>query len=112
MPLSFMTKTVTVLRAPLFQSRGSFTRNWGEAQSHVIGNCQVTGVATSQERDGRVTQVSDRKRLRAPFGSDIQAGDRVVVDGVTYEVDGEVFCTESPTGAVSSVRCDLVKWGG
>ena len=44
--------------------------------------------------------------------ADIQAGDRIIWNGDTYEIDGEVFHTKSPTGRVSSTRCTLVKWSG
>lgn len=112
MPLSFMTETVTVLRAPLVDRRGTKVRDWGDATSHELHGCLVTGVATSQDRDGRVTQVDDRRRLRCMYDADVEKGDRVVWDGATYEVDGEVFKTKSPTGRVSSTRCALARWEG
>lgn len=113
MPLSFMRDTVTVLRAPLAgNGRGSQKRDWANAESHEVPNCQVTGLQTSQDRDGRVLQVSDRYTLRAPYGADIRAGDRVVWGGDTYYVDGDVSHAKSPTGRASSTRCALAKWEG
>ena len=112
MPLSFMTETVTVLRAPLVDRRGTKVRDWANAVSHELHSCLVTGVATSQDRDGRVTQVDDRRRLRCMYDADVEKGDRVVWGGITYEVDGEVFKTKSPTGRVSSTRCTLARWEG
>ena len=112
MLLSFMKDTATVLRAPLIDRRGTKVRDWANATSHELHSCLVTGVATSQDRDGRVTQVNDRRRLRCMYDADVENGDRVVWGGVTYEVDGEVTKTKSPTGCVSSTRCDLVRWEG
>ena len=112
MPLSFMRDTVTVLRAPLRDSRGTRVRDWEHASSHELARVQVTAASTSQDRDARVTQVEDARRLRAMYDADIESGDRVVWRGETYEVDGEVFRTVSPTGRVSSTRCALARWEG
>lgn len=112
MPLSFMNETVTVLRAPLVDKRGTKVRDWSSPEGHELPRCQVTAAGTSQERDGRVLQVDDRRTLRAMYDADVEAGDRVVWRGVTYEVDGEVFHTKSPTGRVSSTRCALARWEG
>lgn len=112
MPLSFFTDTVTVLRAPLRSTRGTAVRDWANAVAHEVDRCQVTAAATSQDRDGRVVQVADRRTLRAPYDADIQEGDRVVYEGRTYEVDGEVFHSKSPTGRVSTTRCALARWEG
>ena len=34
------------------------------------------------------------------------------MEAETYEIDGDVFHTKSPSGRVSSTRCALVKWSG
>lgn len=118
MPLSFMNETVTVLRAPLKTVRGTKVRDWSSTTtvdgvtSRTLGNVLITAQATMQDRDGREIAVSDQRRLRAMYDADIQAGDRVVWNGETYEVDGEVFKTKSPTGRVSSTRCALARWRG
>ena len=112
MPLSFMRETVTVLRAPLIMKNGQQTRDWENAASHSVANCQVTAQATTRDFDGRVTNVTDRRTLRTMYDADIQPGDRIVWNGSTYEIDGEVFHTPSPTGRISSTRCSLVRWEG
>lgn len=112
MPLSFMTDTATVIRAPLITVNGGQIRNWPGAAMHTLSRIQITAQSTSRDFEGRVTQVTDRRTLRAPYDADIQPGDRVQWNGVTYEVDGEVFHTKSPTGRVSSTRCTLVRWEG
>ena len=112
MPLSFMKDSVTVIRANLITKNGAQVRDWKNAEEHAIPNVQVTAQATSREFEGRATQTSDARILRANFDADIKPGDHVKWNDVTYEVDGEVFHTKSPTGRVSSTRCSLVRWEG
>ena len=112
MPLSFMTDSVTVIRPGSITSRGSTVPDWANATRRAVSDVQVTPVSTVQDRDGRVVNVSDRYRLRCRFEADIQPGDRVEWRGQTFEVDGDVFHTQSPTGRVSSTRCTLALWRG
>lgn len=112
MPLDFMKDTVTVLRAPFITKNGMQAFDWPNATEIVLKRVQVMPQPTSRVFEGRVEQVTDRRTLRAPYDADIQAGDRVIWHGETYEIDGEVFHTKSPTGRVSSTRCTLVKWSG
>lgn len=112
MPLSFMRDTVTVRRAPIIVKRGMESRDWDNAAEFALENVQVVAQSTSREFEDRVTQVSDRRTLRAMYSADIKPGDRVEWNGETYEVEGEVFHTKSPTGRVSSTRCTLVRWEG
>lgn len=112
MPLSFMKDTVTRLRATITTKNGMEYFDWTEASSALINNVQVTAQSTSRDFEGRTLNVSDRRTLRAKYDADIKAGDRIVWEGNTYEVEGEVFHTKSPTGRVSSTRCTLVRWDG
>ena len=112
MPLSFMDETVTVIRPGVKTVRGSAVPDWTSATEHEVGRCQITSASTVQDRDGRVLNVSDRLTLRAPYGADIQAGDRIVHGGKTYEIDGDVSNTKSPTRRVSNLKCTLALWKG
>lgn len=112
MPLSFMRDTATVVRPAEKQVRGATVPDWDNAAEHEIDRVQVTAAATQQDRDGRVVNVSESRTLRAPYDANILPGDRVVYKGVTYEVDGEVFQSKSPTGRVSTTRCALRRWEG
>lgn len=112
MPLSFFSDTVTRLRAPIESKNGSDYFDWAQATELVITKVQVTAQSTSRDFEGRVLNVSDRGTLRAAYDADIKAGDRIVWQGETYEVEGEVFHTKSPSGRVSSTRCTLVRWDG
>lgn len=112
MPLSFMRQAVTVTRAPLKDVRGTKVRDWANATSHEVTCCQVTASGTSRDYEGRVAQLEDRRTFRAMYDADVEPGDRIAFEGETYEVDGEVFKTPSPTGRVSSTRCSLRRWEG
>lgn len=112
MPLSFCNDSVVVLRAQLQTKNGMQYFDWDNAVRATVSNVQITAQSTSRDFEGRVLQVSDRRTLRARYNANIQAGDRVIWNGDTYEVEGEVFHTKSPTGRVSSTRCTLVRWVG
>ena len=112
MPLSFMNDTVTVLRAPIIEKNGMEKRDWTNADDFEVTGVMVTSQNTSRDFEDRTLQVSDRRTLRANYDADIKAGDRIVWNGSTYEVEGDVFHTKSPTGRVSSTRCTLVRWAG
>ncbi len=112
MPLSYMRDSVTVVRAELTTKNGAEVRDWKNAKEHTLSNVQVTGQSTSSDFEGRSAQISDARTLRAKYDADIESGDRVIWNEATYEVDGEVFHTKSPTGRVSSTRCRLIRWEG
>ena len=112
MPLSFMNDTVTIRRAPIKIKNGMQDYDWDNAQEITIFHVQVTAQSSSRDFEGRVLQVSDRRTLRAPYDANIQAGDRVIWNGETYEIEGEVYHTKSPTGRVSSTRCTLARFQG
>lgn len=112
MPLSFMRDVVTVVRPVEKTVRGSTVPDWENATEHQVSRCQVVAASTQQDRDGRVVNVSDSRTFRACYDADVEPGDRIVHEGVTYEVDGEVFHSKSPTGRVSTTRCSLRRWEG
>ena len=112
MPLSFFNDTVTVIRAAIATKNGMEYRDWSKATSHTVSRVQVVAQSTSRDFNGRVENVTDRRTLRASYDADIAVGDRVTWNGGSYEVEGEVFHTKSPTGRVSSTRCTLVRFTG
>lgn len=112
MPLNFFTDSVTVLRGTLTTKNGMEVYDFSDPTEITISRVQVTAQATSREFAGRTLQDTDRRTLRAPYDADIQTGDRIVWNDETYEIDGEVFHTKSPTGRVSSTRCTLARWDG
>lgn len=112
MPLSFMKTTVTIQRGTIKKKNGGDYIDWNDPSEHTIKNVMITPQSTSRDFNDRTLQVDDRRTLRAPYGSDIQKGDHVVVGDNIYEIDGDVFHIKSPTGRVSSTRCTLVRWEG
>jgi hypothetical protein len=81
--------TVTVKRAPLAEdSFGNENRDWTSATSTAVGGCSVQPLPANEVIVGRDTVVS-RWTLFAPVATDLEATDRVVWEGDTYEVDGE-----------------------
>ena len=112
MPLSFFKDSVTILRGELTTKNGMEVLDFSDPTEITVNNVQVTAQNTSREFADRTLQVTDRRTLRAAYDANIQTGDRVVWNGDTYEIDGEVFHTKSPTGRVSSTRCSLTRWSG
>lgn len=112
MPLSFFKDSITVRRAALSTKNGMQVRDWANATEHTVSKVQVAGAATTRDYADRTLNVDDKRTLRASYNADIMAGDRVVWEGELYEVDGEVLRTKSPTGRVSSTRCNLKRWIG
>ena len=112
MPLSFMKDSVTRYRAPITTYNGQDKYDWANAVAKTIPNVQVVAQSTARVFEDRTLNISERYTLRGPYDADIMAGDRIVWNGNTYEIEGEVFHTKSPTGRVSSTRCTLVRWVG
>lgn len=106
------TDQVTVLRAPTVRERGSEVRDWANAEAHAVAGCSVQPSNTGSDMDAREGQVTDRWRLYAPPGADVQAGDRIQWGGHTFEVDGAPYQWTSPTGRVSHKQAMLVEWSG
>ena len=107
MTVSFKTQTVTVVRAPLVTDRyNAQVRDWANATSTPLTDCRVQPLAASggliiePGRDAVVT----RWKLLAPDGADVLASDRIVWQGKTYEVDGDVELWSSPTGSLAHVE--------
>lgn len=111
---SFCRSTVMVLRARKVQTRpGAIEHDWADPTVLSITRCAVLPVSTGESSGEARVGVNVTAALYAPPGSDIEIGDRVrTVSGETYQVVGAPQRRESPTGAVSHVRCDLARYVG
>lgn len=109
---SFCDDAVTVKRARLVERRGTIVPDWSDPQEFELRGCSVQPGSTSRDFDGRAVQVTEDWTLFAPPGSDIEAGDRIVWRGRTFETDGAPMPWESPTGRVSHVWARLAEWRG
>lgn len=109
---SFCNDDVVRIRAAQVNQRGTIVLDWSDVQQVTISGCSVQPSSTSRDFDGRTTQVTDRWDLYAPPGSDLRAGDRIVWNGIAFEIDGAPMPWKSPTGSVSHVLAHLVEWSG
>ena len=107
---SFANDVVTVERAALVASRGTYIQDWANAVSRSVSGCSFQPVQGSTAWTDPRQAVSVRAVLYLPPETDIQAGDRVSYGGMTYGIDGAPQIVTSPTGAVSHIVCSLVDW--
>lgn len=109
---SFCRDVVTVVRAPLVESRGSLVRDWNNAETHLIAGCSFQGLSTSRDMDNRTGQVEIVATLFANPGADIDAGDRIEFGGASYELTGEPIPYPGATGALDHYEIPLRHWRG
>lgn len=109
---SFCRTDATVVRAPFKETRGTTIRDWTRASSHIVSGCTLQPARSSTDWRDPAQAVTVRAVLRMPPAADVQAGDRIEVDGVRYAIDGAPHLWESPTGRVSHIECALVDWTG
>lgn len=107
---SFARKTVEVIRPAKAEQRGTIVDDWKNATVHQINGCDFQKISSAVNFADQSATASVRWQLRLPPNSDIEAGDRVSVDGRTYALNGVPMAWESPTGRVSHIECELVEW--
>lgn len=78
-------RTVTVVRAPKVDRLDDTPV--GEPPTHDIKGCAVLPRTSREEDRGWV--IVEGRMVIAPFGADVLADDKVRIDGVTWDVDGE-----------------------
>lgn len=90
-------ETVTRLRGAKITDRyGNETTSWASPTSLTIPGCGFNpGGSIEPTQDGR-NAVITRPEVYAPADADVDAGDRIVVRGDTYEVDGKPAEWRSP----------------
>lgn len=111
MVCSFWTHTITAQRPQMVASRGTMVPDWSNPATTTIGGCNVQTPTTSEVRDGR-TATTLLGTVYMPPTADVQAGDRITFDGVTYEVQGEVTRHYSPTGSIAHKQAKIACWKG
>lgn len=109
---TWCTQTVTRLRPGTAVSRGSEVFDWSDPDELAISGCSVQPASTGLSQDGRVLGISEGLTVYLPPGADIRAGDRVVIDGRTYVINGEPKAWKSATGRVSHVQINVERWAG
>jgi len=95
---TFLTSTVTILTPAWVTSAryNSERADWDHA-SEVDTTGWLTETSTSEDLNGRDAIVTGW-RLFLPAGTEITGSDRVVVDGATFEVEGQPHSATTPAG--------------
>lgn len=110
---SWANQSVVIIRPGSKTLRGSTVPDWEHTSDPVtVGGCSVQPATTSLSEDGRVLGITDGMTAYLPNGTDVQAGDHIVFDGDTYEINGEPRTWTSPTGMVSHILLNLVRYSG
>ena len=106
-------RTIVRRRAPEIANRyGDDERNWAAAATVTIDGCALQPASTGEVTDPTRTAVTTRWNLFAPPGADLLPSDRVDVDGVTYEIDGDPQDWSAPGGRLDHIAAALVRVDG
>lgn len=92
-------ETVTRLRAtPIIDPYSEETTglDWGNATSLEVPGCGFNPGQSSEPVQDARNSVTTQPEVYAPEGVDILAGDRLVVRGLTFDVDGDPATWVSP----------------
>lgn len=109
---SFYRHSVTRIRPATTTSRGSTIPDWSTATSKTISGCHLQPASTSLSMDGRVLGISDGYTCYMPAGADVQAGDRIVYNGNTYTINGDIREWPSASGGLDHIELHLMRWSG
>lgn len=109
---SWCTQTIKRLRPGTKTVRGSVIPDWDNADELQIGGCSVQPASTSLSEDGRVLGITDGWTAYLPESADVMAGDHIVFNGNTYEINGEPRTWQSPTGHNNHVMLNLRRFAG
>lgn len=107
---SFCKTTVTIERAPYVESRGTQIRDWSNPESFTVSGCNLQPSSSDTSWTDTSQAVTIRARLWMPPATDVQADDRITVNGVQYAIAGAPQTWESPTGAVDHIEVALIDW--
>ena len=109
---SFMTMTIVRKRASVKTVRGSEVFDWSKTTDITILNCLVEPGGGSLTLDGRELGIMQGLTAILPPDSDVKAGDHIVYNGNTYEIDGEPKIFSLSTGTVTNMQLNLKRWQG
>lgn len=109
---SFMNMSIVRKRANVTTVRGSEVFDWSKTSDITITGCLVEPGGGSLSLDGRELGIMQGLTAILPPNSDVIAGDHIVYDGNTYEIDGEPKLFSLPTGTVTNMQLNLKRWAG
>lgn len=104
---SFCTQVITRVRPGTKDSRGSIIYDWTNTEQIDISPCSVQPSNGYIDTNGRVLGINDTYNVYCNEGVDIHAGDRIIFDGKTFDINNEPSIWVSPTGRVSSVQFSM-----
>ena len=102
---------MTIKRPGTITARGVTVQDYSNAISHTVDGTSVQFRSTDMSLDQR-DSVSVQAVVYFPPGTDVEAGDIVVFDGVEYRIDGAPLPVTSPTGRISHIKASIVDWEG
>ena len=108
---SFFRLEVTRIRPKTVTERGSTFADWNNTKSQTIKGCHIQQRSSTSDFSDRA-ESDTVQTLWAPWAADIQKGDRIVTGTGTYDVVGEPFYWESPTGTIDHFEVRIEKWVG
>jgi hypothetical protein len=109
---SWCQQTIKIIRPGTKTERGSVVPDWEHASEPVtVSGCSVQPASTSLSLDGRVLGMSDGWTAYLPEGTDVRAGDHIVFEGNTYEIQGEPRVWTAPFTR-SHIQLNLMRWEG
>lgn len=108
-----MRRPITIIR-PAEKDRFGDPVEDGESEQFSDTCLWVIGLpSSSDDQDGRQNRVSSRVTAYPMGETRVRAGDRVQVDGVVWQVDGDPARAESPwTGRLAGHQVSLERWRG
>lgn len=111
---SWAQESVTRLRAPYTTDRygnATSTRDWSLASELVIERCSVQPMSGDEvlgDRDARI----HRWILYGPQGIDVVPTDRIIHNGIVYEVQSDVRRWTGATGNLDNTQLELERVDG
>ena len=110
---SFCKQQVVRVRPGTKTSRGSTIPDWSEDKVSrlVIKGCSVQPASTSLSMDGRVLAINDQMTAYLPETADVKAGDRIIFEGETYEINGDPKRWQGVLN-LSNIQLNLTRWRG
>lgn len=107
--ISFHGETIEVLAAAAVTDRyGNDALDWADPDVTTVSGCRVMPVPGEEVLD-RLTR---RWMLFAPPDTALVSANRVRVNGITFDVSGEVRRWSSPSGALAHIEADLERVEG
>jgi hypothetical protein len=109
-------QTIAVMRAVhVTESRhGATRRDWASAQQRAVHGCDVQPISTltAQEDDVDREYIATHLRLFAPANADLEATDRVLWSGQTFEIDGPPHVWRGEGGRPHHIEAELKRLTG